>query len=204
MSSFKSAVPVHPMGHDIIEVIGRYESIVIQISLYEHLLQLLVSHVLADVLGYSLELQDGDLADLVQVKRCEDFVYFRSAVFVAQLGRCQSQKLREVDASGLIFIQFGQDLVDELVLTCKAQVDEGLLELERIDHATAIAVEDIERQLDVLDFLERDSHGDVVLGVESFLFWCLRGKFRSGGHRICFDWGWGSSFAHLNILSVRL
>ena len=38
-------IPVHAVSHDVIEVIGSDETIVIQVGFHEHVVQLLVSQV---------------------------------------------------------------------------------------------------------------------------------------------------------------
>lgn len=44
------------MRHDIVEIIRSDKSVVIEVSLREHLLQLFISHVLPEVLSHALQL----------------------------------------------------------------------------------------------------------------------------------------------------
>ena len=107
----------------------------------------------------------------IDIKGIEDFVYFNSAIFFADLSCCQSQKFCKIDSTWIIFIQFCQNLVYKFILSCEAQIQEGLFQLGRIDGPTEIAVEDIEGLFDFNDLLSRDGHGDILIGVE---FWSLR------------------------------
>lgn len=132
------------------------------------------------------------------VESGKHLVDIRPAVLVAQLSRRQLQKLIEADASRLIVIELGQYLVDELVLSPEAEVDEGLLELLRVDHAAAVAVENVEGQFDVLDLLERNRESDVVFGIETFLLWLFRLLF-GGRSWHCFYWRRRTLLAHSNI-----
>jgi len=57
-----SLFPVDLVGHDVVEVISHNESVIIEVSLFEHVVDLFLGKVLAQVLGDFLELQSGDLA----------------------------------------------------------------------------------------------------------------------------------------------
>jgi hypothetical protein len=50
------------VGEDVVEVVTSHETIVVQVSLHEDLLDLLVIEVLAEVLRHLLELVGGDLS----------------------------------------------------------------------------------------------------------------------------------------------
>lgn len=121
-----SIIPVDSVGHNVVEVISSHEAVVVQISLCKHLIELLIGHVFPEILGNFLQLHHSNFPILMNIKGCKDFVDFSPAVLVAELGSRKSQKLWEIDSSRLIFIEFCQDLVDKLVLTTKAEIDEGL------------------------------------------------------------------------------
>lgn len=89
-----------------------------------------------------------------------------AAVLLADLGGRQAQELGEVDATGLIFVELGQDLVHELVLAGEAQVDEGLLQLGGVHDAAAVRVEDLEGLADVDDLLAGQGQRHEVVGIE--------------------------------------
>ena len=57
-----SLFPVDLVGHDVVEVISHNETIVVEVSLFEHVVDLFFGKVLAQVLSDLLELQSGDLA----------------------------------------------------------------------------------------------------------------------------------------------
>ena len=100
--------------------------------------------------------------------------FLQRTVLVAEFGGGQFQELIEAYSSGLVFIEFSQDLVDELVLSSEAEADERLFELLRVNHAAAVAVKDFEGEFDVLDLFEWDGERDVVFGIEAFLFGLFR------------------------------
>ncbi len=47
MNVFLSLVPIYAMSHYIVEIVGSYKTIIVQVSLCKHLLKLLISHVLS-------------------------------------------------------------------------------------------------------------------------------------------------------------
>jgi hypothetical protein len=57
-----SLFPVDLVGHDVVEVVGSDEAVVVEVGLHEDLLDFLVSEVLAEVMGDLLELVDGEFA----------------------------------------------------------------------------------------------------------------------------------------------
>ena len=69
------------MGHDIVEVLGRHKAIIVQVSFHKHLIQFLIRHILAQIVGYSLQISNCDLSTSGSVKRCKNFVNFCPAVF---------------------------------------------------------------------------------------------------------------------------
>ena len=56
----ESLFPVNLVGHDVVEVISGYESIIVQISLGENVLNFIISQVLSQFLGDLLQLQSGE------------------------------------------------------------------------------------------------------------------------------------------------
>lgn len=109
----------------------------------------------------------------VDVEGSPHFVNLSPAVFVAELGSSQSQKLSKVNASRLIIIKFSQNLVDELVLASKAQLLKGSLELLGVNDSTKIAVEDIEGSLNVSDLFDGDSKSSVIFSSPHFFLGSL-------------------------------
>lgn len=74
----------------------------------------------------------------------------------------------------MIVVEFGQNLIDELVVSLEAELFEGVLEFLRVNDSTEIAIEDVEGLLDVLDFFDGDGEGGVVFSFPGFFFRCLR------------------------------
>ena len=113
------------MGHDVVEIVSGHESIIIQIGLGENVLDLVISQVLSQFLGNFLQLKGGESSSSVDIECLEYLVDFGSAFFVAELGSGQSQEFWEVNTSGLIVVEFGENLIDELVLSSKSKAFEG-------------------------------------------------------------------------------
>ena len=55
-------LPVDLVGHDVVEVVASHETIVIEVSAGEHVVELLVSQVFTKILGDLLEFKGADLA----------------------------------------------------------------------------------------------------------------------------------------------
>jgi hypothetical protein len=49
------------VGHDVIEVVLGDESVVVEVGIPEHLVELLLSHILAELFGDLAEVIDGEL-----------------------------------------------------------------------------------------------------------------------------------------------
>ena len=95
------------MSHDVVEVISSDESIIIQISLSEVILDFLICQILTQLLGDLLELQGGEFSSSVDIEWLEYFLNFNSAFFIAKFSGGESQELSEVNTSWLIVIEFG-------------------------------------------------------------------------------------------------
>jgi hypothetical protein len=58
----QSLVPIDLVGHDVVEIVGSHETIIVEVSLHEDLLNFLVSQVLSEVMGDLLQLVNSELA----------------------------------------------------------------------------------------------------------------------------------------------
>lgn len=56
----ESLFPVNFVGHDVVEIVSSDESIIVQISLGEDVLNFIISQVLSQFLGDLLQLQSGE------------------------------------------------------------------------------------------------------------------------------------------------
>ncbi len=113
------------MRHDVVEIVSGHESVVVQVSLSENVLDLIVSQVLSQFLGDFLQLKGGESSSFVNIECLEYLVDFGSAFFVTEFGGSQSQKFCEVNTSRLIIIEFSKNLINEFVLSSKTKVFEG-------------------------------------------------------------------------------
>lgn len=102
----------------------------------------------------------------IDIEGVEYFVNLGPAIFLADFGSSQPQKLGKIDAPRLILVQLGEYLVDKLILPREAKLQECFLELWGVQHAAAVIIEDIE-SLFYLDYLLAvDCHRYVFVGVE--------------------------------------
>ena len=68
----------------------------------------------------------------------------------------------------MIIIKFGENLIDEFVISLESKLLEGSLEFLRVNNTTAVVIEDIECSFDIFDFFKGDENGGVVLSFEDF------------------------------------
>ena len=62
MKSVSNSVPVNSVGHDVVEVLGCDESVFVEVGFIEHVVVLLLSQVLAQVLADLLEFESCELS----------------------------------------------------------------------------------------------------------------------------------------------
>jgi len=62
-----SLFPIGLVGHDVVEILSSDESIIIEVSFEEHVVQLFVREVFSELFGNFLELQSCDLALSYQI-----------------------------------------------------------------------------------------------------------------------------------------
>ncbi len=115
------------MSHDVVEVVSGNESVVVQICLGENVLDLVVGQVLSQFLGDLLQFEGGESSCSVDIEALENLVNLSSAFLVTKFGSGESQELSEIDTSGLIVIEFGEDLIYEFVLSSKSEAFESSL-----------------------------------------------------------------------------
>lgn len=61
MGVLSLGVPVDPVSHDVVEVVGGDETVVVQIGASEHSQELLFGDFLSEVLADPLQFVDGEL-----------------------------------------------------------------------------------------------------------------------------------------------
>ena len=61
-------IPVDTVSHDVVEVIGSDETVIIQVGLDEHVVQFLISQVFSQILGNFLQVIHGELA--LKLRKC--------------------------------------------------------------------------------------------------------------------------------------
>mmetsp|Transcript_98653 Transcript_98653/g.255041 ORF Transcript_98653/g.255041 Transcript_98653/m.255041 type:complete len:247 (+) Transcript_98653:90-830(+) len=136
--------------HDAKELLLVDLPITIPVCLVNHLLQLLISHAFAKLLGNALQVLEGDLAGLVVVEEAEGLQDFVLGITVEDLVRHHLQELLVADGAAAIIIDIRDHLLDLLLLGLEAQGAHGDLQLLGVDLAGAIRVEQVERLLDLL------------------------------------------------------
>ncbi len=100
---------------DGIELLLGDQSIMVDISPHDQFLKFLFGDILADFLGDSSEVLDGDEAGAFVVEEGEDLVDVDAGVAVADLLGQQVQPLLEVDVAVAVGVQIGDHLEDRAV-----------------------------------------------------------------------------------------
>lgn len=102
----------------------------------------------------------------VLVEGIEDLGDFGTGVLLAGLGSGEPEELVELDTSGAVFVQLGEDLIDELVASNEAQIDEGLLQFSGVNDSASIIVEDVEGLLNFDDVVLGQDGSHIVVDIE--------------------------------------
>mmetsp|Transcript_997 Transcript_997/g.4050 ORF Transcript_997/g.4050 Transcript_997/m.4050 type:complete len:217 (+) Transcript_997:70-720(+) len=145
--------------HDAEEFLLVDLAVAVAVSLVDHLLKLLVGHVLAELLRHALEVLEADLAGLIVVEEAESLHDLLAGVALAHLGGHHGEELLEVDGAGAILVDVGDHLLDLLLLGLEAEGAHGNLELLGVDGAGAVGVEEVERLADLLLLLLGETGG---------------------------------------------
>mmetsp|Transcript_32998 Transcript_32998/g.109007 ORF Transcript_32998/g.109007 Transcript_32998/m.109007 type:complete len:213 (+) Transcript_32998:265-903(+) len=136
--------------HDPQELLLVDLAVAVPVRLVDHLLQLLVRHVLAELLGHPLEVRERDLARVVVVKEAEGLEDLFSRVLLAHLLGHHLQELVELDRPRAVLVDLVNHLFDLLLLGLKAERAHRHLELLGIDSARAVGIEQVECLADLL------------------------------------------------------
>merc|ERR1740130_826694 len=102
--------------HDAEELLLVDFAIAIAVSLIDHLLELLVGHVFSELLGYALQVLEGDLASLVIVEETEHLDDLLAGIAIAHASGHHVKELVEVNGAGAIGIEQVECLADLLDL----------------------------------------------------------------------------------------
>ncbi|CAH0371854.1 unnamed protein product, partial [Pelagomonas calceolata] len=136
--------------HDAQKLVLVDFAVAVPIRLVDHLLELLVRHVLAELLRDALQVPERDLARLVVVEEPEGLQDLLAAVLLAHLRRHHLEELREVDRAGPVLVDVRDHLLDLLLLRLEAQRAHRHLQLLGVDGARAVRVEEVERLANLL------------------------------------------------------
>mmetsp|Transcript_14116 Transcript_14116/g.27867 ORF Transcript_14116/g.27867 Transcript_14116/m.27867 type:complete len:205 (-) Transcript_14116:16-630(-) len=146
--------------HDADELLLAHLAVTITISLIDHLLELLIRHVLAKLLGHALQVLERDLPGLVVVEEAEGLDDLLHRVALGHLGRHHLEELVEVDGARPVRVDVRNHLLDLLLLGLEAEGAHGNLELLGIDGTRPVSVEEVEGLADLLLLLL--SQGELV------------------------------------------
>merc|ERR1712205_287127 len=139
--------------HDAVELINVDLTIAITVSLVDHVLELLIVDVLAELLSNTGKVAEGDLVGVVVVEEHEHLLDVLAGVLLAHLASHHLEELAELDGAVAIAIDVSDHLLELLVLDLEAKGTHGSLELTDVDHAGGISVEEGERLADLVELL---------------------------------------------------
>jgi hypothetical protein len=138
------------LAHDSHEFILTNLAISITVSLFDHLLNLVVCHVLAQLLSDTLQVAERDLACLIIVEESESFEHFFSGVSFSHLLGHHVQEFIVIDHTGAIRVHICNHLLDLFTFWLKAKCAHCDLELLLVDIARTVRIEKIKSFLDLL------------------------------------------------------
>ena len=139
--------------HDAHELVLANLAVAVSVGLVDHLLDLVVGHVLAELLGHPLEVLEGDFAGLIVVEESEGFQHLLAGVTLGHFLGHHVQKFWEVDHATAVAVGIGDHFSDFLFLWLEAQSPHCNLKLLGVDGPTAVSVEEIKGLLDFLFLL---------------------------------------------------
>merc|ERR1719272_2776575 len=142
------------LAHDGVDELVLVEhSIAIFVGPVHHLLELVVGHVLSELLADALQVLEGDGAGLVVIEQLEHFEQVLAGVLSLLAGGHHSEELVEVNGSIAIGVNVVDELADLLGLGVHTKGLHGDLELVDVDGSGAISIEEIEGFLDLLNLI---------------------------------------------------
>mmetsp|Transcript_67843 Transcript_67843/g.147829 ORF Transcript_67843/g.147829 Transcript_67843/m.147829 type:complete len:236 (-) Transcript_67843:56-763(-) len=136
--------------HDAQELLLVDLAVTIAVGLIDHLLQLLICHAFAQLLGHSLQILEGDAASLIVVEESEGLQDLVLRVAVQDLVGHHLQELLVTDGAAAVVIDVRDHLLDLLLLGLETQGAHRDLQLLGVDLTRSIGIEQIEGLLDLL------------------------------------------------------
>merc|ERR1719382_160337 len=140
------------LAYDSHELLLADLVVLVLVCFPDHLHELLVGHLLAQLLGHGLQVLKGDLARR-PLEELEGLLDLLLRVLLAHFGSHDLQKLVEVQITlaGLAaaLVEVRNQLLQLLLLRLEAEGAQGHLELLRVDCAGAIGVKEVKRLLDL-------------------------------------------------------
>merc|ERR1739845_4858 len=107
--------------HDPQEFLLVDLAVAIPVCLVDHLLQLLISHPLAELLGDALEVPEGDLLGIVVIKELEGLEDLLLRITVEDLESHHLQELRVLDGPTAVVVHVTNHLGDLLLLRLETE-----------------------------------------------------------------------------------
>ena len=139
--------------HNSHELLLTNLSITVSVGLIDHLLDLVVSHVLSEFFCYPLKIFERNFAGLIIIEESESLEHLLAGVALSHFLGHHVQEFWEVDHATSIAVSIGNHFSDFLFLRLEAQSPHGNLELLGIDGPTAVSVEQVKGLLDFLFLL---------------------------------------------------
>merc|ERR1719453_250028 len=125
-------------------------TVAITVSLIDHLLKLLISHPLAELLGHTLQVLERDLAGLIIIEQAEGLENLILRITIQNLVGHHLQELFVLDGAASVIIDIGDHLLNLLFLWLESKGAHGDLQLLGIDGARAIGIKEVKGLLDLL------------------------------------------------------
>lgn len=115
-------------GEDGVELFFGNEAISVSVGSFDQLFQFGLGDVVAEIIGNSSEVLDGDESGFLVVEKSEDFVNVGAGVLVVDSLGHEAEPLSEIDVSVAVGIEVGNHLEDGTTLALKSERGHGGLE----------------------------------------------------------------------------
>merc|ERR1719433_447183 len=136
--------------HDAQELLFVHFAVPVAIGLIDHLLQLLVGHALAELLGNALQILEGDFAGLVVIEKAKSFEDLVLGIPIKDLMSHHLQELFVSDCPAAVIVHVGDHFLNLLLFGFETQGTHGDFQLLRVNFAGSVGIEKVESLFDLL------------------------------------------------------
>ena len=139
--------------HDSHELFLTDLTVAVSVGFVNHLLDLIIGHVLSKLFGYPFQVLERNFACFIVVEQPEGLQHLLAGVALSHLLGHHVEKFWEVNHAAAIAVGVSNHFSDFLLLGLEAECSHGDLEFFGVDGPAAVGVEEVEGLLDFLFLL---------------------------------------------------